>query len=260
MSLLDKTLLQDAIIIVRKASEFIISQYGLLKNDAIETKSLNSLVSYVDKESEKILVDGLNKLIPESAFLTEEETIKHSNGDYLWIIDPLDGTTNFIHQIPFFAISVALQYKNETILGIVMDVTRGDIFYATKNNGSFLNGAPITVSSNNLLSDSLVATGFPYYDFKNITTYIATLRFLMEKTRGIRRCGAAALDLCYTASGRFDVFFEFSLAPWDVAAGAFIVQEAGGFVTDSLGGNDFLYGKSIIAGNKSIHSELMKII
>jgi myo-inositol-1(or 4)-monophosphatase len=201
------------------------------------------------------------KILPEAGFITEEETIeKSADKEWLWIIDPLDGTTNFLHSLPFFSISVALQHRGKTVMGLVCEVNRRELFYAIKNEGAFLNGKKISCSSTEKLTDSLLATGFPYYDFGRREAYLKLLGELMPKSRGIRRLGSAALDLAYTACGRFDAFFEYSLAPWDVAAGAFIVEEAGGIVTDFTGGDNYLHGKEIIATNRGINKEMSELL
>lgn len=244
-----------------ECGKFIGSEIGAVTNEFIEIKSLNSLVSYVDKKAEEKLVNACSALLPEAGFITEEETIAESSKkDWRWIIDPLDGTTNFLHQIPFFSISVALQYQEKTVIGIVYEVNRNELFYAWKGGGSFLNGKTIRVSKSKKLSDTLIATGFPYYDFERKEAYINLLSELMPKTRGIRRLGSAALDLSYTACGRFDAYFEYSLAPWDVAAGAFLVQEAGGNVSDFSKGDNFIFGKEIVAANEWIKKEIDEML
>ncbi len=195
---------------------------------SVKEKNLNNLVTEIDKEAERKLVLGLQEILPNSGFITEEKTVGQIKNDYTWIIDPLDGTTNFIHQVPFYSISVALRFKEQIILGIVYDICHDNLYHATLGTGAFKNNEPISVSATNNLSDSLVATGFPYDDFNILEDYMTLLKFLMQSTRGIRRLGSAALDLCFVAEGKFDIFFEYNLEIWDVAAGAFIVAEAGG--------------------------------
>ena len=246
--------------VVEKAVSFIHAEIGKINYSDIETKSLNSLVTYVDKAAEKILVNGLQKILPEAVFLTEENTIETASGEWQWIIDPLDGTTNFIHSVPVFGVSVALQYKGEMQIGVVTEVNRNECFYAAKGYGAFCNSKKIYVSKTENLKDALVATGFPYYDYSLLENYVNLFKHLMTNTRGIRRLGAASIDLCYTACGRFDAFFEYSLSPWDVAAGALILQEAGGQVKDFKGGNNWLYGKQIIGGNPKIQKEVLRVI
>lgn len=257
---LKDNILPEVIKACEKAAAFIQSAKGQVGNDKIETKSLNSLVSYVDKTSETMLIDSLSDIIPGSTFLSEEGMTEQSEGEYQWIIDPLDGTTNFLHDIPVFAISVALRHHGEIVLGVVLEVNRMESFSAIKNAGAFLNHQPISVKNNAILGDALIATGFPYYDFEILEKYIALLQSLMTSTRGIRRLGAAAVDLCYVACGRFDIFYEHSLAPWDVAAGALIVKEAGGFVCDFKGKEDWLFGRNIVAGTPGLQQEFMKKI
>ena len=257
----DLLILQEKTIeAVKQAAVFVQSEIGKIHQQDIETKSLNSLVTYVDKNAESILVHALQKILSGSTFLTEENTIKQVQGEWQWIIDPLDGTTNFIHQIPVFGISVALKHKEEIVLGVVYEVNKNECFYASKNNGAFLNGNKISVSATSVLADSLVATGFPYYDFNSVENYLNALRVLMTSTRGIRRLGAASIDLCYVACGRFDVFFEYSLAPWDVAAGALIVEEAGGKISDFKGTKNWLFGKEIIATNHMVYDEFAEVL
>ncbi len=251
-------LCQQTCQIVSNTAEFIRVELGNVQSNEIETKSLNSLVSYVDKQAERQLVAALQQLIPTATFLTEEETIAQEKGDYLWIIDPLDGTTNFLHQIPCFAVSVALQYKETTVIGVVYEVNRQECFYAWKEGGAYLNGQSISVSNNSIMQNAIIATGFPYYDYEQMDAYIATLKYCMLNTRGIRRLGAAAVDLAYVACGKFDTFFEYSLSPWDVAAGVLLVEEAGGRVTDFKGGTDYLYGKEIVAGSSRLFEEFAK--
>jgi myo-inositol-1(or 4)-monophosphatase len=249
-----------AIDVIKSVGEFIQNEVKEISTADVETKSLNSFVTYVDKNAEERLVKGLKSILPESGFLTEEETIPQQNATFKWIIDPLDGTTNFIHKVPLFAISVALAENNETVIGIVLEINRNECFYSWKGGEAFLNGEKIRVSEAKTINDSLVATGFPYYDFKILKQYMAMIEELAQISQGIRRFGSAATDLAYVACGRFDIFFEHSLNPWDVAAGAFIVQQAGGKVTDFSGGNNYIYGKEIIATNKDVYNEFQLLV
>jgi len=253
-------LCRESIKVVEDTGAFIGREVGKVGKEAIEEKGLNSLVSYVDREAEKLLVDGLGDLLPGSTFLTEEDTVANEESEQQWIIDPLDGTTNFLHQLPCFSVSVALRRAGETVLGIVYEVNQQECFYAWKEGGAHLNGQPIEVSRNSRMSDSLLATGFPYEDFDWINPYFKVLGALVQSSRGIRRFGSAAVDLVYTACGRFDAFFEARLKAWDVAGGAFIVQEAGGLVTDFKGGDDYLFGGEIIAANPRVHKEVLKTV
>lgn len=250
----------QAMEIIHKTSDYLLSQVDKLKSSQIETKSLNSLVSYVDKQAEVMLIDGLKDIIPNATFYTEEETVTRQASEWTWVIDPLDGTTNFIHAIPFFSISVALMHQGEVVVGIIKECTRNETFYAWKGGGAYLNNNPINVSSTFKISDAILATGFPYYDFDKAESYLRALMILMKKTRGIRRFGSAALDLAYVACGRFDAFFEYALNPWDVAAGALIVREAGGRVSTFSGLGDPIWDKEIVASSSAISDELESLI
>lgn len=226
--------------------------------DDIETKSKNSLVTYVDKTAEEMIVKKLAMLIPEAGFITEEETLVKKGEIYNWIIDPLDGTTNFIHSIPCFSISIALQRNNELVLGVIYEINLDEMFYAWEGSNAYLNGAVIKVSPTTLIQNSLVATGFPYYNYIKQKEYMMLFQDLMKTSRGLRRLGSAAVDLAYVACGRFDAFYEYSLNSWDVAAGAVIVKQAGGVVTDFSGNNNFLFGKELIATNNLIYGDFLK--
>lgn len=246
--------------VVSKVAAFIAAEAGKVSDEQIETKSLNSLVSYVDKTAETMLVAELGKLLPGSVFLTEEKTVEQATGQWQWIIDPLDGTTNFLHGLPCFAVSVALRQNEETVMGIVYEVTRKECFYAWKGGGAWLNGHRISVTQTTSLADSLLATGFPYRDFERLDPYLQVFTTFMKSTRGIRRFGAAAVDLAWVACGRFDGFYEYGLSPWDLAAGALLVNEAGGRVCDFKGGDDYLFGEELIATNSHLHQPVLDVI
>jgi len=238
--------------IARLAGKFMADERKNFDDSKIETKGLHDLVSYVDKESEKQIIDQLQKLLPESGFIAEEGTSSKHGERFNWVIDPLDGTTNYIQGIPFYAVSIGLLDGDELVSGVVYEVGRDECFYAWKDGGAYLNGEPIRVSERGDIHDALLATGFPYNDFSNLDAYLEFLKWTMTKARGVRRLGSAATDLAYVACGRFDAFWEYDLKPWDVAAGALIVKEAGGTVTDYKGGNDYLFGREIVASNKLI--------
>ncbi len=242
-------LLQDVIVLVKETGEFIRQESRKFDSSKIEYKGKNDLVSYVDKEAERRLVHGLSEILPGSGFIAEEGTSNKKSDIYNWIIDPLDGTTNFTHGVPAYAISIALLKRGELSLGVVYEINRDECFHAARGKGAFLNHAPIQVSKVKSLDKSLLATGFPYYNFDQMRQYLTILNDFMQSTHGLRRMGSAAVDLAYTACGRFEGFFEYNLNAWDVAAGALIVQEAGGTVTDFNGGNDYLFGREIVAGN-----------
>lgn len=246
--------------LAKEVGEFIRQEKGKLSGDSVETKSLNSFVTYVDKNAEQKIVDGLKLILPEAGYITEEETETIVAETYNWIVDPLDGTTNFIHSLEPFSVSIALQENNKTVVGVVYEVGKDECFCAYKDSKAFLNGKEIKVSSAETLADSLIATGFPYYDFDKNKALLESLAYFMKHTQGIRRFGSAATDLAYVACGRFDAFYEYSLNPWDVAAGAFIVQQAGGKVSDFKGGNNYLNGREMVAGNSKVFEEFLTII
>ncbi|MGY6742598.1 MAG: inositol monophosphatase family protein [Cecembia sp.] len=250
-------------VVAKAAGDFIRNERKGFDRDKVEHKGLNDLVSYVDKETEKLIVAGLREILPQADFITEEGTAARDGKSYTWIIDPLDGTTNFIHGLPIFSVSIGLRYEEEIILGVVYEVNNDEMFYAVKGQGAYLNGERIRVSQANALEESLIATGFPYSAFGRIDDYLKVLRALMEKCHGLRRLGSAAIDLCYVACGRVDGFFEYNLKPYDVAAGAIIVLEAGGKVSDFKQGNDYLFGGEVLATNNHIHqsfdAEIQKV-
>lgn len=246
--------------IAKEVGAFIRKERQHFSVEKVEHKGFNDLVSYVDKEAERQIVDRLSLILPEAGFITEEGTNTTKGEVYNWVIDPLDGTTNFIHNIPVFAVSIALMENEDLILGVVYEVNRHECFYAMKGGGAYCNDTRIKVSTAPDLSASLIATGFPYYNFELIDKYLATMKSLMQKTHGLRRLGSAAVDLCYVASGRTEGFFEYNLNSYDVAAGALIVQEAGGTVTDFEGGNDFVFGRKIVASNGKIHVDFLKVL
>ncbi|MCB9261668.1 MAG: inositol monophosphatase [Flavobacteriales bacterium] len=228
--------------------------------ETLDLKGLNQLVTNIDVAVEQFLVTEFLKIIPDSSFIAEENTAPSTISEYRWIIDPVDGTTNFVHKVPAYAISVALQKNEKTIAGFVYEITRDELFWADENTSAMLNDKPISVTNTALFEDTLMATGFPYYEFEKLPEYIKVLEFCMKNTRGVRRLGSAATDLAYVACGRFDGFFEVGLSPWDVAAGAYIVQRAGGEVFDFKDGDNYIFGGQIVAGNAHITKQLsMKI-
>jgi myo-inositol-1(or 4)-monophosphatase len=227
---------------------------------SVETKSFNQLVSHVDRTAEIKLVEALAKVLPEAGFITEEETISFEQKEWMWVIDPLDGTTNFVHDIPVYSVSIGLMHNGTTKLGVVYEINRAELFYACDGMGALLNGTKIYVKQEPNISRTLMATGFPYYDFEAMNAYLNTLQELMKCTQGMRRMGSAAVDLAYVACGRFDGFFEYGLSPWDVCAGAYIVQQAGGIVTDFNLGNNYIDGRQIIAASASIHAQLHQVL
>lgn len=239
---------------------FIVENRRKVQSEEVEVKSLNSLVSYVDQEAERKLVEGLKRILPEAGFITEEETVNQEQKEWYWIVDPLDGTTNFLFDLPVFAISIALYYKDSPQVAIVYELGQSEMFKAIRGQGATLNGRTIRVRSESSLSNSLVATGFPYYDFERLEEFNSLLAHLYTHTRGVRRLGSAATDLAYVAAGRFNGFFEYGLNAWDVAAGILLVEEAGGKVCDFNLKDDYLFGKEIIAGAPAIFNEFSQLV
>ncbi|MBL4625263.1 MAG: inositol monophosphatase [Flavobacteriales bacterium] len=226
-----KALCDDVCTLAKDVGEYIKMERKAISID-VETKSLNSFVTHVDKEAERRIVKRLSELLSEAGYIAEEGTSTKKGDVYNWIIDPLDGTTNFIHSIPCFSVSIGLMKDNEMVLGVVYEINFNECFYASTGSPAFLNGKEISVSKTEKIEDALIATGFPYYDYGRLKPYLELLGHFTKNTRGIRRLGSAATDLVYVACGRFESFYEYGLSPWDVAAGAFIVQQAGGFVSD----------------------------
>ncbi len=238
---------------------FIRSEVSKIRAGDIELKSANNFVTYVDKSSEQQIIEGLSKILPGTGFIAEESPRLESRS-LNWIIDPLDGTTNFIHGVPMYCISIALAEENDLKLGVVLEVNSGECFSAWEGSPSLLNGREIRVSPTPRIADSLFATGFPYYDFTRLGNYMEVFTHLMKNSHGVRRLGSAAADLAYVACGRYDGFYEYGLSPWDVAAGSLIVKNAGGRVADFSGGPDFLFGKEIIATNAFVFKEFLGIL
>lgn len=245
---------QDVIAITNKVGAFITQERQSFNESLVKQKGskVHDLVTYVDLESEKLLIASLEKVLPQAGFITEETNSQYRDA-LKWIIDPIDGTTNFVQGVPHYCISVALVNGEEHLVGVVYDVANNDTYYTWKGAASFCNEKQIKVSAKKQLTDALIATGFSVKDNSRLDENLALLKLWIEQTRGIRRLGSAALDLCYVASGVFDVFYETNLSAWDVAAGALIVKNAGGQVSDFKGQNGYLYGNEILATNGNIH-------
>jgi myo-inositol-1(or 4)-monophosphatase len=255
---LDK-ICKQVIELTNEVGAFILREKNRFNPSDIQKKGFNDLVSYVDKTSEKRLIKGLQKILPGSGILGEEGGGNFDN-KYTWVIDPLDGTTNFIHRLPCFAISIALFEHQTPIIGVVNELNQKECFSAIKGKGAKVNGKKITVSPQKKLEDALVATGFPYNDFELQKEYMQLFQDLMRRTQGLRRIGSASVDLCYVAMGRFEAFYEYGLKPWDVSGGALIVKEAGGKLSDFDEGNDYLFGKTIVATNGHLHKAFLAIV
>ena len=245
--------------IVAEVGSFIRDEFNNFDKNKIEKKGLNDLVSYVDKEAEEALMEELELVLPEAGFITEESGRKDENV-YNWVIDPLDGTTNFVHGVPVCSVSVALIKDKEIQIGIVYDIYNDSTYYAWKDGGAYKDAEEINVSGTRRLSDSLVGVGFPVNQFDRMDEYFSILAQMIKNSHGIRRFGSAALDLCFVACGMYESFYEYNLNPWDVAAGALIVNEAGGKVTDFRNDSNFIFGKEILASNSKVHNEIYSII
>ena len=246
--------------IIREVGRFVQAEFVGFSRASIRQKGHNDLLSYVDEESEKMLVAHLSQLMLDAGFLTEEAPHITGKNDYTWAIDPIDGTTNFVHSLPFFSISVALQQGEETLAGYVYEVMHEEMFVARKGMGASLNGKAIRVSQVAMLSESLLATGIPSRCFDGLDAYLEMLRAFVLSTQGLRRMGSAALDLAYVSSGRVEGFFERGLSIWDVAAGILLVQEAGGEVSDFQGGQEPVLRREILATNARVHQEMLEVI
>ncbi len=250
----------DTIQLVKAVGKFIKSESQVFTREDVKFKGRNDLVTYVDKESERRLIDGLHQILPEAGFMAEEDHQDFEDNKTLnWIIDPLDGTLNFVHQIPVYSISVALMDRDKVRLGVVYELNLEECYHAFDGSDAYLNGNVISVSTNDQFENALFATGFPFTDQETVNFYTDILNHLLANTRGIRRIGSAAVDLCYTAAGRFDCYYEFNLKAWDVAAGAFILQKAGGDVYDFEGGNNYLFDGQILGGNPHISQDLLAL-
>jgi myo-inositol-1(or 4)-monophosphatase len=228
----------------------------------VSSKGPKDFVSEVDREAERTIVETLLGSYPDHAILAEEGTAKGANADAenVWIIDPLDGTTNFLHGFPQYCVSIALAHRGLVTQGVIYDPVRNDLFTATRGRGAFLNDRRIRVSKRDHMRDCLIGTGFPFRDGSYLDTYLRMMKTMIEQTAGLRRPGAAALDLAYVAAGFYDGFWEVGLNPWDVAAGSLLVQEAGGLIGDLAGEGDFLHGGQVIAATPKIFAQMVNAL
>jgi myo-inositol-1(or 4)-monophosphatase len=258
---LDLQAIKDLLVeTARQAGDFIFQEAQKFNTGAIEYKDVNNVVSYVDKEAEKLIVDRLRSFDVSIGFITEEETAQTEDiSGYNWIIDPLDGTANFVHGVPHYSVSLALAKGNEVLVGVVYHIPNKETYSAVSGQGAFKGDIQLKVTSLEKLNQTLLATGFPYYKFEEMYKYVKILEELMQNTHGLRRFGSAALDLAYVAEGRFDGFFEYNLNSWDMAAGVLLVKEAGGTVSDFEGGSEYLFRGDVVAGGAS-HAELLETI
>ncbi|MEY4766685.1 MAG: hypothetical protein RI907_3358 [Pseudomonadota bacterium] len=246
-----------------RAAGAIINRASLdIERLTITTKSTNDFVTEVDHAAEDAIIETILEAYPGHGILAEESGRERGarHSDYVWIIDPLDGTTNFIHGFPVYAVSIALTFRGQVQQAVVYDPARNDLFYASKGKGAFMNDRRIRVSKRTRLKDSLIGTGFPFRKGDNFQRYMKMFEAVMVECAGLRRPGAAALDLCYVAAGFYDGFFETGLSPWDIAAGSLIITEAGGLVGNFTGEPDFLYQREIVAGTPRVYGQLVKIL
>ena len=250
--------LNIAIRAARAGSTIIQRNIDRLGDLTVNKKSANDFVSDVDRMAEQAIIETIKEAYPDHAFLAEESGVSGDN-DNIWIIDPLDGTTNYLHGFPQYAISIALQQNGVLTQGVIYDPTRNELFTASNGSGAQLNNRKIRVSPRRKLDGALIGTGFPFKEQARLELFLDTFRAVFPMTAGIRRPGSAALDLAYVACGRLDAFWEFGLCPWDMAAGTLLVQEAGGMVSTMVGREDFLFTGDIIAGNTYLHSHIHKL-
>ena len=252
-------MLNIAVKAARRAGNLIQRASDNIDRLTVTKKSHADYVSEVDRAAEQTVIETLLGAYPDHAILAEESGTQ-GDSEFVWIIDPLDGTTNFLHGFPQYAVSIALQHKGVLTQAVVYDPAKNDLFTATRGRGAYLNDKRLRVSKRTELADSLIGTGFPYTRFEYMDAYMAIFQDLMQKTAGLRRPGAASLDLAYTAAGRYDGFFETGLKPWDIAAGCLLITEAGGMVGDLQGNDGFLKSGHICAGNPKIYEQMLQVI
>jgi myo-inositol-1(or 4)-monophosphatase len=253
-------ILKTAVEAARKAGLYLLDNWGKVNVAVADEKKKNDFVTYVDKTSEKMIIEYILSEFPDHQILAEEGGKRQTGSDYQWIIDPLDGTNNFIRHLPIFAVSIAAKYQNEIVAGVVFNPVDNELFTAAKGQGAYLNDTPIHVSGMADFSRAFLATGFPHQYKRYLPQFIKSFSDIFFHSAGVRRMGAAALDLCYTACGRFEGFWEVGLNPWDVAAGSLIVQEAGGTISDFWGKPTYLDSGFVVAGNSAIHQQLINIL
>ncbi len=248
----------------RAAGNLIRAEAGRVDGRRITAKGIHDLVTEVDTAAERCILDLLGTRFPSFGVLAEEDTSTHRAGipesGFRWIVDPIDGTTNFAHGVPPYAVSIALEHTSGIVTGVVYDVSRDELFTAVRGGGLNVDGRPSGVSGTESLDDSLVTTGFPYRSYGHMDPYLEVLRSFMERTRGVRRPGSASVDLAYVAAGRFDGFFESGLRPWDVAAGCLLVTEGGGQVSAYDGSGDPIFGRQVLATNGRVHQEMLGLL
>ena len=254
-------MLNTAVKAARKAGNVIIRATRDLDLLKVESKRQNDFVTEVDRAAEAAVIGVLREAYPNHAILAEESgESKGSQGDFVWIIDPLDGTTNFIHGVPQYCVSIGLKHKGIITQAVIYDPVKNELFTATRGAGAFMNDRRMRVSSRLRIGDSLIGTGFPFSKMESLERYIAMFRKVSLNCAGIRRPGAAALDLAYVAAGRFDGFWEMGLQPWDMAAGTLLVQEAGGLVGDFAGDSNYMTSGEVVAGSAKVFAQLLALV
>jgi myo-inositol-1(or 4)-monophosphatase len=251
--------LDTAVEAARRAGDIILRNLGTLSDTDVGKKQASDFVTRVDRESEEAIIGVIKRRFPEHTFLAEE-SVRDPSREHRWIIDPLDGTTNYIHQYPMFSVSIALEVEGELALGVVLDPLRGELFHAEKGGGAFLNGMPIHVSSVESPASALITTGFPFRSKHMIDLYLEAFKKVFLLAGDLRRAGSAALDLAHLGAGRCEGFFELGLSAWDIAAGGIIIKEAGGVVTDFAGVDRYLETGNIVAGTPSMHGKLLEAV
>ena len=252
-------MLNTAITAARQAGNIITRSADRIETLTIKNKGQNDFVSEIDQQAEQAIIKIIRKAYPSHGFLAEESG-NSAGDDYVWIIDPLDGTTNFLHGFPQFAVSIALKYKNRLEQAVIYDPIRQELFTASRGVNAQLNGRRIRVTKAKSLANTLIGTGFPYNNMEHLSEYMDILKSIIPETAGVRRAGAASLDLAYVAAGRLDGFWEYGLKPWDLAAGTLLIQEAGGIVSDFDGGTDFFESGNVVAGNAKVLKSLLQTI
>jgi len=243
----------------RQAGNIVMRSFNRIDTLTITEKQVNDYVSEVDRAAEKAIIETIRRSYPHHAILAEESG-QHEGNEYQWIIDPLDGTTNFLHGFPQFSISIAMQHKGQLVSAVVYDPTRDEMFTASRGNGALLNDRRLRVTEQKSLQGALLGTGIPFRDQRYVDAYLGMMKSLIRDTAGIRRPGSAALDFAYVAAGRIDGFWELGLSVWDFAAGSLLVREAGGMVSDIRGGDRHLESGNVVAGGIRVHREMIKAI
>ncbi len=253
-------MINTAIEAAKEAGKFLKYSVGRVKNIEVKQGEERNLVSEIDKGAEKKIISIIKRKYPNHAILAEESGANDSRSDYKWVIDPLDGTTNFLHGLPIFSVTIGIEFKGEIIAGVTYDPNLDELFTAEKGSGAYLNGRRLKVTTTSRLIDSLLVTGFPYDIAQNPENAIGHFVNFVVEGQGLRRLGSAAIDLAYVAAGRFDGFWEVTLNPWDMAAGVLFVREAGGRVTDFIGGESSIYKKQVLATNGAIHEAMLQVL